>query len=115
MTSKERNNWLVVIGTLLALSIILLVWVVPPRLGVPKQSEAEKYLLQQKDSLTLEVSRLESEVSLYKERADKLQQDLFELNKNLINIQNKYDKEISSVVSYTNPELEQFFSDRYGK
>lgn len=113
MTKKDWI-WLVVV-CLVALSATLITWVSYPKVNPPKQSETEKFLLRQKDSLVLEIRRLEAETVSYKERADKLQQDILDLNKNLINVQNKYDKEVSAVASYSNPELEQFFSNRYGK
>lgn len=113
MTKKDWI-WLIVV-CLVALSAALITWVSYPKVNPPKQSETEKFLLRQKDSLVLEIHRLEAETVSYKERADKLQQDILDLNKSLINVQHKYDKEVSAIASYSNPELEQFFSDRYGK
>ena len=113
MTKKDWI-WTGIVG-LLILSGIVLVWTTYSAKPVSGQSEAEKYLLQQRDSLVLEIGRLESEVLLYKKHAEALQQEILNLNKNLTSIQSKYDKEISNIASYTNPELEQFFANRYSK
>lgn len=76
-------------------------------------SEAEKYLEQQVVTLRTEISVWEQKAKELQESSATYQLQVESLEKQLQNVKKEYNKKISSIKSYSNPELERFFTERY--
>ena len=76
-------------------------------------SEAEQYLEQQVVELRQEISIWEQKAKELQESSATYQLQVESLEKQLQNVKKEYNKKISSIKSYTNPELERFFAERY--
>ena len=79
--------------------------------------QVQKYedsLKDQKDSLENVISQREIELQKFESVKDSLQLRVDELSEMLDSSKKDYDKKVVVVSGYSNPELEQFFSDRYG-
>lgn len=76
-------------------------------------SEAEQYLQQQVVELKQEISNWEKQAKDLEAYSATLQLQVESLEKQLQNVKKEYNKKISSIKSYSNPELERFFAERY--
>lgn len=76
-------------------------------------SEAEKYLEQQVVALRTEISVWEQKAKELQESSTTLQLQVESLEKQLQNVKKEYNKKISSIKSYSNPELERWISEHY--
>jgi len=113
MTSetKSKFRW-----ALIGISfIVALVLVFFAGRGYQKQlpSESEKYLKEQIEYYQQEVAKWQESYEKVAADRETLEQSVIILENRVESIKKYYVKKISAIKSYGNPELEQFFADRY--
>ena len=79
-----------------------------------KDIQVEKVLEQKIDSLQKYVEAVEELSQNLEHRRDSLEHEIYKIEKHMQEVQEDYDEKISNIISYSNPQLEQFFLDRYG-
>lgn len=77
-------------------------------------SPSELYLLDQIELLQEELDNYQNEYNFLEEEKNSLQEQVLEYEKALKDLQKGYHEKVTTVTSYSNAELERFFSDRYG-
>lgn len=77
---------------------------------LPVQYRLERQI----DSLEGVISRVEKLYSSESRKRDSLNRELEASERNMEKLEKKYNEKIRSIISYSSPELEQFFADRYG-
>lgn len=79
-----------------------------------KSFEVEKTYIHQVDSLTNLIDRLENfQIVQLVSQKDSLERLLVGLEIETKQVKKEYDEQISKIRTYTNPDLDKFFSDRY--
>ena len=114
MVIKDFSSYLLgsVTGVLFSISVVCFVELTrKPSVG---NNPYEEIIQQQKDSLTAQIKNLEFRFKATEVEKSALRQKVFVLKQELLRIKKNYEKSIVTVDSYTNPECEQFFTDRYG-
>lgn len=76
-------------------------------------SESEKYLQAQIEEYRREIEGWRERFNQISLEKSKLEQSVQDLENQIETVRNYYDEKIITVKSYSNPELEQFFTDRY--
>lgn len=76
-------------------------------------SESEKYLQEQVELYQKEIEEWKTRFTDISAEKQKLEKSVETLETQVNLIRDYYDKKIIAVKSYSNPELEQFFADRY--
>lgn len=115
MTIKDFGSylWGILTGFVFAAAIWCVVSLLKPKID-NTDSPYEELIQQQKDSLNAQIRSLEFKFQATEVEKSALRQKVFVLEQELIRIKKSYEKNIDSVGSYTNPECERFFTDRYG-
>ena len=114
MVIKDFSSYLlgIVTGVLFSISVVCFVELTrKPSVG---NNPYEEIIQQQKDSLTAQIKNLEFRFKATEVEKSALRQKVFVLEQELLRIKKNYEKSIVTVDSYTNPECEQCFTDRYG-
>ncbi len=76
---------------------------------LPVQYRLERQI----DSLEEVISQVERLYSVESWKRDSLNRELKASERNMEKLEKKYNEKIRSITSYSSPELEQFFADRY--
>lgn len=114
MVIKDFSSYLLGIATGVLFSISVVCFVELTRKPSAGNNPYEEIIQQQKDSLTAQIKNLEFRFKATEVEKSALRQKVFVLEQELLRIKKNYEKSIVTVDSYTNPECEQFFTDRYG-
>lgn len=114
MVIKDFSSYLLGIATGVLFSISVVCFVELTRKPSVGNNPYEEIIQQQKDSLTAQIKNLEFRFKATEVEKSALRQKVFVLEQELLRIKKNYEKGIVTVDSYTNPECEQFFTDRYG-
>ena len=114
MVVKDFSSYLLGIVTGVLFSIAGVCFVELTRKPSVGNNPYEEIIQQQKDSLTAQIKNLEFRFKATEVEKSALRQKVFVLEQELLRIKKNYEKSIVTVDSYTNPECEQFFTDRYG-
>lgn len=110
-----KKPWNYIVTGLAALAVFLLVFLGGQ--GYQKSrgySEYERYFQKQKDSLELVIEQQKLDLEKLVPVRDSLEVRILELEEDLKKSKEKYGQKITIVSTYSNPQLEQFFADRYG-
>lgn len=111
----NKKVWNYIVLGLAALAVLLLVFLGGQRYQKSRgYSEYEKYFQKQKDSLELVIKQQKSDLGKLVPVRDSLEARILKLEEDLKNSKEKYGQKITIVHTYSNPQLEQFFADRYG-
>lgn len=76
--------------------------------------QTEKLLRDQRDSLEAQIKLLTLQCKGLNRDKQELQQEILNLQNDIEFIEKKYNEKIASIRTYSNPELERFFTKRYG-
>ena len=110
-----KKPWNYIVLGLAALAVLLLVFLGGQRYQKSRgYSGYEKYFQKQKDSLELVIKQQKSDLGKLVPVQDSLEAQILKLEEDLKKSKEKYGKKITIVYTYNNPQLEQFFADRYG-
>lgn len=109
-----KKPWNYVVAALAAIAVLLLVFFGGQGYQKHQYSEYEKYFQKQKDSLELVIQRQSQELEKLLPMRDSLEARVVKLEEDLRKSKEKYGQKITIVSTYSNPQLEQFFTDRYG-
>lgn len=114
MTIKDFGSylWGIFTGIVFTAAVWCAVSLAKPEIDA--DNPYEEIIQQQRDSLNAEIRNLEFKFQATEFEKSTLRQRIFTLEQELIRIKKNYEKNIDSIGSYTNPECEQFFTDRYG-
>jgi hypothetical protein len=112
-----KNNYKTILKVIVGLFILYwALYIVTPSI---KMSNKEK---QKIDSLNIvikeiykEQQKLDSSIADYNKKIDEVDNHIGKLKTQKTIVKQKYHEEINRVDSYTEPELDGFFSDRYKK
>lgn len=111
LSSKQRVKLGFLIVAVLALLVLAFFGGRTYQKRVP--SEAEKYLENQVVLLQQEISAWDQKAKELQESSTTYKLQVENLEKQLQNVKKEYNKKISSIKSYTNPELERWISEHY--
>lgn len=79
-----------------------------------KSTAAEKYLQEQIEQYQAEAEKWKNQFESMSSQKTLLLSNIDSLEVEIKNLKKNYGQKITVVKSYSNPELEQFFSERYG-
>ena len=115
MTIKDFGSylWGILTGIVFTVAVWCAVSLTKPVSG-NLDNPYEELIQHQKDSLNAQIKNLEFKFQATEFEKSTLRQKIFTLEQELVRIRKTYEKNIDSVNFYTNPECEQFFTDRYG-
>ena len=113
--SKLLSRQNVRLGLVLVAFLVSLILVFFAGRGYQKQipSESEKYLQEQVLQYREEIEGWHRRFEAISAEKANLEQSIVELEGQITSIRDYYDKKVITVKSYSNPELEQFFAERY--
>ena len=113
MVIKDFSSYLLGIATGVLFSISVVCFVELTRKPSADNNPYEEIIQQQKDSLTAQIKNLEFRFKATEVEKSALRQKVFVLQQALLRIKKNYERSIVTDDSYTNPECEQLFTDRY--
>lgn len=113
LSSEQKRK--VRLGLIITAFLVSLILVFFAGRGYQKQipSESEKYLQEQVLEYRKEIEGWKERFRIISVEKAKLEQSVQNLENQVISIRDFYDQKIITVKSYSNAELEQFFSERY--
>lgn len=113
LNSNQKDK--VRLGLVLVAALVLLILAFFAGRSYQKRipSESEKYLQEQVDKYKLEAETWRNKATTISVEVESLKQTVVTLETKIKVIRDQYDKKVIIVKSYSNPELEQFFADRY--
>lgn len=110
-----KRIWIYIVSGISLVALVFLVFLggqtYQKRLGY---SEYEKYFQRQRDSLELVIQQQNQELEKLIPVQDSLKARVVKLEEDLKKSKEKYGQKITIVSTYSNPQLERFFADRYG-
>lgn len=110
-----KKPWNHIVLGLAALAVLLLVFLGGQSYQKSRgYSEYERYFQKQKDSLELVIKQQKLDLEKLMPVRDSLEARVSKLEEDLKKSKEKYGQKITIVSTYSNPQLEQFFTDRYG-
>lgn len=109
--AKSTLRW-VLIGVAF-LAALVLVFFAGRSYQKQQPSESEKYLKEQIEYYQQEAAKWQENYEKVAADRETLEQSVIILENRVESIKKYYAKKISAIKSYSNPELEQFFADRY--
>lgn len=110
-----KKPWNYIVSGLAALAVLLLVFLGGREYQRSRgYSEYEKYFQKQKDSLELVIRQQRQSLEELLPIRDSLEAQISKLEEDLKKSKEKYGQKITIVSTYSSPELEQFFTERYG-
>ena len=115
MSSEKLNNVLKQIGLgIAATAIMALIFFGGVRYQKREYTEAEKYLQEQVEKAREQADYWESRYNSLQGEKTTLLLRVDSLDYRIKELKKSYDQKVIAVNSYSNPELERFFAERYG-
>ena len=114
MDQKNSTSFRIIGAVIAVIAIAALIFFGGIQYQKSKSSITEKYLQEQVDKALTEANRWEEKYNMSIEEKTELVLKVDSLNFRLKELKKSYDQKITVVSSYTNPELERFFAERYG-
>ena len=111
LNSKQKVRLGLVVVAVLA--SLVLVFFAGQRYQRQQPSLSEIYLQEQITKYQQEIENWKSRFNTISIEKANLEQSVKALENQVTSIRDYYDKKVITVKSYSNPELEQFFADRY--
>lgn len=113
VTSETNRKIKIGLAVVAFLAILALVFFAGRSYQKQIPSESEKYLQEQVEIYQKEIEDWKARFTSVSTEKQRLEKSVETLEAQVNSIRNYYDKKVIAVKSYSNPELEQFFADRY--